>query len=138
MGFAPLCVIAVPAAHGPMNGTFSSFTIGTIASDDRRVEAAEQHRHLLLETQLARGDHALGRVRFVVAAHQLELAPPSTPPLALISSIAMVSPRVIASPARADWPDKRGHEPDLDRIGGAYRERREQSREAKSQERSTM
>ena len=33
---------------------------------------------------------------------------------------------------------QRGDEPDLDRIGGAYRERREQPREAKSQERSTM
>ena len=30
---------------------------------------------------------------------------PSTPPLALISSIATESPRTIASPDFADWPD---------------------------------
>ena len=33
------------------------------------------------------------------------LRPFSTPPFAFSSSIAMVRPRVIASPARADWPD---------------------------------
>ena len=30
---------------------------------------------------------------------------PSTPPLALSSSMATTRPRVMASPARADWPE---------------------------------
>ena len=34
------------------------------------------------------------------------LRPPSRPPLALISSMAMVSPRVIASPDWAEAPDR--------------------------------
>ena len=33
LGLAPFRVIGVPAAHGPMNGSFSWFTIGTMASD---------------------------------------------------------------------------------------------------------
>ena len=33
LGLPLLCVIAVPAAQGPMNGTFSWLTMGTIAID---------------------------------------------------------------------------------------------------------
>ena len=39
-----------------------------------RVETTEHHRHLFAVDQFARGDHALGRVGLVVAAHQLQLA----------------------------------------------------------------
>ena len=37
--------------------------------------------------------------------------PPSTPPFALISSIAIVMPRVIDSPERAESPDKAATKP---------------------------
>ena len=33
LGFAPFLVMPVPAAHGPMNGTFSWLAIGTMAID---------------------------------------------------------------------------------------------------------
>ncbi len=33
LGLAPFLVIGVPAAHGPMNGTFSWLTSGTMAID---------------------------------------------------------------------------------------------------------
>ncbi len=41
---------------------------------DRRVDAAEHGGDLFLGDQLARGDHAFGRIGFVVALDQLELA----------------------------------------------------------------
>ena len=39
------------------------------------------------------------------------MRPPSTPPLPLISSMATVSPRVIASPEAADWPERAATRP---------------------------
>ncbi len=33
LGLPLFCVMAVPAAHGPMNGTFSWFTMGTMAME---------------------------------------------------------------------------------------------------------
>jgi hypothetical protein len=63
--------------------------------------------------QLARGDHALGGVASSSRRSSSNLRP-STPPAALSSSMATCRPRVMASPARADWPEKGGHEADLD------------------------
>ena len=76
----------------------------------RRIDAAEDRSDFFILDQLARGDLALGRIRFVVTLDQHELRPPSRPPLALISSIATSRPRVIASPDFADKPGQRADE----------------------------
>ena len=104
-GLAPFCVIGVPAAHGPMNGTFASFMIGTIASDTGVSSPPNSTATFSLNTSSRAAITPFAGVASSSRRMSSNLRPLSTPPLAFSSSIAIVRPRVIASPARADWPD---------------------------------
>ena len=104
-GLAPFFVIGVPAAHGPMNGTFSSFTIGTIASETGVSRPPKSTATFSLKTSSRAAMTPFAGVASSSRRISSNLRPSSTPPLAFSSSIAMVRPRVIASPARADWPE---------------------------------
>src|SRR6185503_11562964 len=104
---------------------------------DRRIEAADQHRDLLLEIELARGDHALGGDRLVVAAQQLELVGLVTDPQAALR-VDLVDRDLQAARdglARARrLARKRGDQADLDgllRPGGRRCEQRKNNEQAK-------
>ena len=109
-------MIGVPAAHGPMNGTFILLTNGTMASDtgvcsppnstatfSRCTSSRAAIRPLPGLTSSSRRSSSTGR--------------PSRPPDSLISSIAMVRPRVMASPDFAEGPERLPMNPIL--IGSA-------------------
>src|ERR1700686_1339289 len=96
-----------------MNGTCAAFTTGTIASDtglsippNRMAQPSLSISSRAAVWPLAGFDSSSRRT-------SSSIRPPSTPPLALISSIAMVRPRVIPSPDLADCPDSAATKPIL-------------------------
>ncbi len=112
-GLAPLRVILVAAAQTPMKGTFAEFTRGTMASETglsmppKRIAAPSLSINSRAAVcPLAGFDSSSRRT-------SSSILPPSTPPLALISSIAIASPRLIPSPDLADGPESAATKPTL-------------------------
>eukprot|EP01022_Parablepharisma_sp_SALTPOND_P030357 TRINITY_DN760_c2_g2_i2.p2 TRINITY_DN760_c2_g2~~TRINITY_DN760_c2_g2_i2.p2 ORF type:complete len:1280 (+),score=504.50 TRINITY_DN760_c2_g2_i2:6407-10246(+) len=89
----------------------------------RRIEAAEEHRYLFLEDQFARGHHALGRIAFVVPAHQLQLATAQEPALGvdLVDGDAHAAGQGFAGLGRLAREGR--DQADLDGIGGQCQRR---------------
>jgi hypothetical protein len=86
-----------------------SFTIGTMASDtgvsSPPKSTATFSRKMSSRAAITPLAGVASSSRRISSNLRPRSGPLSMPPLALISSIATLSPRVIASPARADWPD---------------------------------
>jgi hypothetical protein len=94
-----------------MKGFFSALASGTMASDTGESMPPKSAATASLKissraavTPLEGLDSSSRRISSI-------FRPPSTPPLALISSIATDSPRVMASPEAADWPDSAATSP---------------------------
>ena len=104
-GLAPFFVIGVPAAQGPMNGTLASFMIGTMAIDTGVSRPPNSTATFSLNTSSRAASTPLAGVASSSRRSSSNLRP-STPPAAFNSSIAICRPRVRASPARADWPER--------------------------------
>src|ERR1700733_6913689 len=106
----------VPAAHTPIYTRFSLLSTGTIASD-----TGVSMPPTIAATSSAINSRAainpLGGLDSSSRCTSTSVRPPRSPPLALISSIASCSPRVIASPDCADAPDNAAIWPIL--IGSA-------------------
>src|SRR5258706_11121145 len=103
-GLVPFFVIGVPAAHGPIIGTFASLTIGTMAIDTGVSRPPNSTATFSLNSSSRAAITPLAGVASSSRRTSSSFLP-STPPLALISSMATARPRVMASPARADWPE---------------------------------
>ncbi len=89
-----------------MNGTFSWLAIGTMAIDTGVSRPPNSTATFSLKISSRAATTPLAGLPSSSRLTSSTLRPPSRPPFALISSIATLSPRVIASPACADWPDK--------------------------------
>src|SRR5262249_33106351 len=105
LGFRPFRVIPVAAAQGPTYGTFSSWNTGSIARPTgegippNTTTAFSRSMTSRAAVTPFPGLPSSSRMTSSI------LRPPSTPPLTLISSMATVSPRLIASPESAEPPD---------------------------------
>src|SRR3989454_7165349 len=105
LGFRPFRVMPVAAAQGPTYGTFSSWNTGSIARPTgewippNTTTAFSRSMTSRAAVTPFPGLPSSSRITSSI------LRPPSTPPLALISSMATVSPRLIASPESAEPPD---------------------------------
>ena len=116
LGLAPFCVIGVPAAHGPMKGTFSWLAMGTMAIDTGVSSPPKSTATFSLKMSSRAAVTPLAGLPSS-SRRTSSSGRPITPPLALISSMAMVMPRLMDSPARADWPESAVTRPIL--IGSA-------------------
>src|SRR5215813_5461649 len=105
LGFRPFRVMPVAAAHGPTYGTFSSWNTGSMARPTGEWippnTTTAFSRSITSRAAVTPFPGLPSSSRMTSSI----LRPPSTPPLALISSMATVSPRLIASPESAEPPD---------------------------------
>jgi hypothetical protein len=101
---APFLVTPVPAAQGPTKGTFSWLMMGTMAIDTGVSRPPKSTATFSLKISSRAATTPLAGLPSSSRRTSSSLRPPSRPPLALISSMAMLMPRVKASPACADWP----------------------------------
>src|SRR6266436_3899975 len=95
----------VAAAHVPTYGTFSSWKTGSMASptgECRPPNTATAFSRSITSRAAVTPLPGLPSSSRITSS---SFDPPSTPPLALISSMATVSPRLMASPDSADPPD---------------------------------
>ena len=117
LGFAPFCVIGVPAAHGPMNGTFSWFTTGTIAIDT----GVSRPPNSTATFSLKMSSRAAVTPLAGLPSSSRRTSSSGRPEHAALGVDLVDGDRscrgVIASPARADWPDSAVTRPIL--IGSA-------------------
>src|SRR5579872_4910770 len=104
-GLAPLRVILVAAAHTPMNGTFTELTSGTIASDTGLSMPPKRITQPSLSINSRAAVCPLAGFDSSSRRTSSSMRPPSTPPFALISSMAIASPRLIPSPDFAEGPE---------------------------------
>ena len=107
----------VPAAHTPMWIIFSLLNTGTIAMPTGVSMPPNTAATFSRKISSRAAVMPLGGTDSSSRCTSSSLRPPSRPPLALISSIATASPRVIASPDCADAPDRAATWPIL--IGSA-------------------
>ena len=106
----------------------------------RRVEPAEEHRHLLLEDQLARGRDAFRRRGLVVAAHELELAALEHTALGVQLVDRDGEPARDGLAGAGRLAGERGDQADLDRLlrRGGQRSRADCGREGDLQKRTSL
>src|SRR5215813_11697782 len=105
LGFRPFRVMPVAAAHGPTYGTFSSWNTGSMARPTGEWippnTTTAFSRSITSRAAVTPFPGLPSSSRMTSSIFR----PPSRPPLALISSMATVSPRLIASPESAEPPD---------------------------------
>ena len=102
---------------GTDEGHFLLVDDGHDGHRDRRIEATEEHRHLVLEDQFTSGHHPLGRIALVIAAHQFQLAPTEQAALGidLVDGDAHAARERLAGLGRL--AGQRGDQTDLDGLG---------------------
>ncbi len=101
----------VAAAQTPMNGFFSALAIGTMASDTGESMPPKSAATCSLKISSRAAVTPFEGFDSSSRRTSSSVRPPTTPPLALISSMATVSPRVMASPEAADWPERAARAP---------------------------
>ena len=105
LGLRPLRVIAVAAAHVPTYGTLSSWNTGSIASPTGECRppntATAFSRSMTSRAPVTPFEGLPSSSRTTSSS----VRPESSPPRALISSMATLRPRLMASPESAEPPD---------------------------------
>ena len=118
-GLAPLRVMGVAAAHTPIKGIFSLLTRGTMARETGESMPPNSTATPSLKISSRAAICPFDGLDSSSRRMRVSGRPPSNPPRALISSMAMVKPRVMPSPDLADCPDNAATKPTL--IGSAAR-----------------